>query len=95
MTAPEVDEPDLAKLHRLPVHSLARISLQDDRLEIAFLAPHFVAERAHAGELDVAHLDLGDDEILLTAETEALQAMILDHWSDAFGDTATFVRRTR
>ena len=95
MTVPDADEPDLAKVHRLPLHSLARLALEDDRLEIAFLEPRSLADRAHAGELDVAHLDLGDDGVLLTAPTEALQAAILEHWSDAFGDTGVFVRRTR
>jgi hypothetical protein len=93
MTLPDGDVPDLVEAHRLPLHSLARVGLEDGQLEIAFLRPDFFSDHIHAGELDVAHLDLGDDGILLTAPTDSLRATVLEHWNYAFGEAGVFVRR--
>jgi hypothetical protein len=94
MTLPEdKEEPALSAVHRLPLHSLARISLEGDRLELAFLDPKWFSTRAAEGALDVAHLEIEEDDILLTAPTEELRAAVLTNWDEAFGDTAVFVRR--
>jgi hypothetical protein len=94
MTLPEdKEEPALSAVHRLPLHSLARISLEGDRLELAFLDPKWFSTRAAEGALEVAHLEIEKDNLLLTAPTEELRAAVLTSWDEAFGDTAVFVRR--
>lgn len=94
MTVPEDEnEPALAADHRLPLHSLARVRLDGERLEVAFLEPDWFKKRAAAGELAVAHLGVEDDEILLTAPTKELQAAVLELPDDAFGAASVFVRR--
>ena len=94
MTVPEdKNASTLVAVHRLPLHSLARLSLDGDRLSVAYLDPEWFSKRAKEGALDVAHLEIEEDSLLLTAPTDELRDAVLAHWEEAFGDTSVFVRR--
>ncbi len=95
----EREEPDFHALHLLPLHSAARLRLEGDRLEIAFLDPDWVARRARAGRLPLAHIwhewDEGQEAgVVLTAPTGELSAFLAQHVADpeAFPRPCTLVR---
>jgi hypothetical protein len=93
----------MADLQRLPLHTLARLKLEGDRLEVAFLDAEWVSSRCLRGDLDLEHLRLVDDEgeakdddfVILTGPTPDLRGFIEDVLDndEAFGEADVFVRR--
>jgi len=71
------------QFHFLPVHTFFRLSLEGDKLELAFLDPEWLKDRSKAGELQLYH-EFRDDQIILTASTEELQKFVLAHVEEAF-----------
>ncbi len=92
---PLADEDALWGLHRLAVHSFARVRWQDARLEVAFLDPGWMKGAIQEGGLDIAHAMM-DRDLVLTASTEDLQRLVTDHAQDAgfFGSPVVFHRQT-
>ncbi len=96
LTARPLDDEDaLWGLHRLPVHSFARVRWQDAQLEVAFLDPGWIKDALDEGGLDIAHAMI-DRDLVLTASTEDLQRLITHHAQDAdfFGSPFVFHRQT-
>jgi hypothetical protein len=94
LTARPLDDEDaLWGLHRLPIHSFARVRWQGAQLEVAFLDPGWMKGAIEEGGLDIAHATIDRDRIL-TASTEDLQQLITDHAQDAdfFGNPFVFHR---
>jgi hypothetical protein len=86
MTAEEADSTgDLAKEHLLELHSVARVRLDGDTMELAFLDPGWITEALADGRVNLAHFGEGkgegDHSIILTARTEELEAFL-----QAYGD---------
>jgi hypothetical protein len=81
MTAEEGDSSgDLAKEHLLGLHSVARVRLDGDTMELAFLDPVWMSEALADGRVSLAHFGEGKDDadhsIILTAPTEELEAFL-------------------
>jgi hypothetical protein len=94
LTALPVEETaDLWSRHLLGMHSLARITLEGDRLEVAPLDPSWVGKGLENGGLSLDHLIL-DDCAILAAPTADLQRLVLEHAFDdgAFAAPAVFSR---
>lgn len=92
---PLADEDALWGLHRLPVHSFARVRWQDAQLEVAFVDRGWMKDAIEEGGLDIAHATIDRDRVL-TASTQDLQQLIADHAQDAgfFGSPCVFHRQT-
>jgi len=93
----------LADQQRLPLHTLARLELEGDRLEVAFLDAEWVSSHCLRGDLDLEHLRLVDDAgeaqdddlVILTGLTPDLRGFIEEvlDIDEAFGEADVFVRR--
>jgi hypothetical protein len=86
MTADRADSTgDLAEEHLLELHSLARLRLDGDTMEIAFLDPEWMSEALAGGRVNLAHFHEGEDEdgsIILTARTAELEAFLQAYGED-------------
>ena len=71
------------QFHFLSVHTFFQLSLEGDKLELAFLDPKWLKEKSKAGELKLRH-QFRDDQIILTASTQELQKFVLAHVEEAF-----------
>jgi hypothetical protein len=93
---PVEGEDDFRAAHFLPVHSFARVTLDGDRLEVAFLDSDWMKLAFEEGGLDVAHT-VTDDRQVLTASTEELRRFVADCASDteAFGEPDVFIRQAQ
>ncbi len=78
----------------IPVHFFARIVLDGDSLQLALLDDDKVETRAQAGDLVVPLLK-NEDELLLTADTKALQQLMSRFGDDpsVWGEDQTFNRK--
>ncbi len=88
---------DLAKEHILKLHSVARLRLEEDTLEIAFLDPGWMSKALADGRVDLAHFFEGDGDdrsAVLTAPTADLEAFLQAHGEDpeAFSEPETYHR---
>ncbi len=88
---------DLAKEHLLKLHSVARLRLDEDTLEIAFLNPDWMSRALADGRIDLAHFFEGDGDdrsAILTAPTVDLEAFLQAHGEDpeAFSEPETYHR---
>jgi hypothetical protein len=99
MTAPPVASADeLAREHILDLHSVARVRLDGETMEIAFLKPEWMSEALADGRVDLAHFREDEDDregsVILTAATAALEAFLEAHGEDpdAFGEPEVFHR---
>lgn len=94
-----VDLPLVTALHLVPVHSFWRIQLEGDELGMAMLNVEWLCEQIKEGKVVIEHEPVEDEEdvivLLLTAETEDLQKLLVDHGDDpdAFLDPGRFERR--
>jgi hypothetical protein len=89
MTAKQANSTDdLANELQLQLHSLARVRLDGDRMELAFLKPEWVSAALSDARLDLAHFhEGGDDEdgsVILTARTADLETF-LESYGEADG----------
>jgi hypothetical protein len=91
---------DVANEHRLGLHSLARVRLAGDTMEIAFLDPLWVSTAVSEGRIDLAHFLEGEREedrtLVLSAPTPELEAFLRMHGeaAGAFREPETY-RRVR
>jgi hypothetical protein len=89
---------DLANEHRLGLHSVARVRLAGDTMEIAFLDPLWVSAAMSEARIDLAHFFEGEREedrtLVLTAPTPALEAFLRMHGdaAGAFREPETYHR---
>ncbi len=85
---------DAAYPSLIPAHFFARIVLEGDLLQLALLDDTKVETRAQAGDLVVPLLKRGD-ELLLTADTRALQQLMSCFGDDqsVWGENETFYRK--
>jgi hypothetical protein len=89
---------DLAREHLLELHSVARVRLEGDTMEVAFLRPEWMSDQLDDGRLDLAHFHdpSGGKEAtdILTAPTEELEAFLREHGEDrdAFDEPLVFHR---
>ncbi|HEY0550045.1 MAG TPA: hypothetical protein VGF13_10630 [Verrucomicrobiae bacterium] len=85
----------------IPAHNLFRVTEIETNLQLARLSIDWMqkwlrqhpASLAHIAVIDPDHRDdRENDELVLTAETKALQKFLREHWNDAdfFADTVTF-----
>ena len=87
-------EPGRTGVGALPVHLPARVRLEGDTLEVAFVDGRYLAEALEKGELSVAH-SIVDDAVLLTATAaEVEEFLAANAWrEDLFGKPSRFWRR--
>jgi hypothetical protein len=87
--APGEDREALREEHLLPVHSIARIRVEGERLLIAPLRSDWVKAALAEGLLETPHVEI-EGEPLLTGSTAELQQLLLDHGGDegAFAEEA-------
>jgi hypothetical protein len=88
------NEEGLWRAHRLSTHGFARIVLDGDHLEVAFLDPDWLSDALGAGQISVAHTRT-DGDIVLTASTDELRELVAVCAGDAkaFANVSTFVRK--
>ena len=93
------EEPALAgnayhRAHLLKAHTLLRVLELEPRLRLSAMNPDWLRKRLDAEPGLVAHERRGD-EVVLTAPTEALQALVMRLLGepDAFGKPAVLSRR--
>jgi hypothetical protein len=77
----------------LPVHLIARIRVEDGRLELAFLSSDWLKGALADSRVVAAHEET-EYGILLTAPTSDLQRILADwgHDDTAFEETSVYVR---
>lgn len=95
LTAAETDSSgDTAKEHLLGLHSLARLRLDGETMEIALLDPEWMSAALADGRLALAHFrDEGENDIL-TAPTADIEAFLATYGEEpeAFGEPEVFHR---
>ena len=70
-------EPGFRDWHMIPAHSIARVRLNGDTLEMSTLSLEWLRDRIDERQLQIAHSRLGKDSVLLTAPPAQLQAMVM------------------
>lgn len=68
-------------LHVRPAHSLAKVKIEKNRLEIRMVSYSWVQEHLENSKEKLSHIKV-DDLITLTATIEELQAFVLKHQND-------------
>ncbi|RKD90981.1 hypothetical protein [Mangrovibacterium diazotrophicum] len=83
---------ELFDLHLFPVHSFARLDLNEDGATIRWFNPDWLKGLAESGQLELNY-ELEDGTYLLTAPTEQLQQFVVKYANDeaAFDDGFTSV----
>ncbi|WP_321995435.1 hypothetical protein [Draconibacterium orientale] len=69
------DNISLADLHLVPVHTFAKLSVSDDKLEIRWFDPEWLEDLIKENKIRIHHEDNGD-YILLTAKPKELQKFV-------------------
>lgn len=87
---PSKEHEGLREGHLLPVHSIARLRVEGERLIVAPLRSDWVKAALGDGTLDTPHLEI-DGEVVLTGSTAELQQLLLAHGGDedAFAEEAS------
>lgn len=88
---------DLAQEHLLGLHSVARLRLEGDTMEVAYLDPDWLRKALADGRVELEHFfEGGQDEgsTILTASTADLESFLQEHGDDAeaFRETQVFHR---
>jgi len=83
------------QLHVLPVHSFAYVKQIEPTLQIRFPSSDWLQELLEKNPDAIRHEELGKDDIILSASTEALQTFWLAHLDteDAFDELSNLQRR--
>jgi hypothetical protein len=81
-----MDGSDLYKYHWLPVHTFARVYQVEPELAMAFMDPDWLDKHLANNPDAIAHVRRGDDDLILTASTKALQEFVRKYSNEAFGD---------
>jgi hypothetical protein len=87
----------LTEEHLLKLHSVARLHVGEETMEVAFLDPGWMSEALADGRVDLAHFLEGegrDRAAVLTASTTELQAFLEDYGSspEVFGEPELYRR---
>jgi hypothetical protein len=82
----QMGENGLYKYHWLPVHTFARVYQVEPELGLAFMDPDWLSKKLEQDAGAIAHVRRGDDQLILTASTSALQAFVQKYAGEAFGD---------
>ncbi len=79
--------------HLISTHLTTKIQLEGDTLRMSLLESDWLREMIDAGKINVPHV-FRDNEIILTATTKELQALVLRYAEDdkAFPDPIVLVR---
>lgn len=90
----DLKQNDLFKLHVLPVHTVLKIRLKGDELEMAVQNPEWLQKLVEADPKAIKHEKL-DDRIVVTADTAEWQKFVIKHadTSDAYGDKPAVLKR--
>jgi hypothetical protein len=89
---------ELAKEHLLRLHSVARLRLEGDTMEIACLDARFMSEAVAEGRVQLSHVlegDVdGDQSVILTAPTADLVSFLEAYGesTEAFGEPGIYHR---
>ena len=83
------------QLHILPVHSFAYVKQIEPTLQISFPSSDWLQELLEKNPDAIRHEKLGEDDIILSASTEALQTFWLAHLDTegAFAELSNLQRR--
>lgn len=83
----EDEDITLADLHLVPVHTFAKLTVSDDKLEIRWFDPEWLEDLIKENKIRIHHEDNGDF-ILLTANPKELQKFVSKYVDseDAFED---------
>jgi hypothetical protein len=78
----------------IPGHLLVRVQLSEKKLSVAICDPDWLKKFLKKNPAAIAHY-LKDDEIILTAETGALQKFVLKHLGkdELFGDEKDYKKQ--
>jgi hypothetical protein len=81
------DDITLATLHLVPVHTFAKLTIYDDRLEIKWFDPGWLENLINENKIRIHH-ENNDDYILLTAKPGELQKFVAKYVNseEAFKD---------
>ncbi|MCX7049559.1 MAG: hypothetical protein NTX50_29250 [Candidatus Sumerlaeota bacterium] len=90
---PKPDENGFYKVHYVPAHSFARITLDKDSLKVTFISPEWLASAVKANPNLVKH-EIIEDHVVLTAATADLQKFVVDilNIKDAWPEPAVLKR---
>jgi hypothetical protein len=82
------------KMHLFRAHSIARIELSQDTLEMAFFDSTWLQKQIDEKAVDISHQKT-DGTLLLTGTTEEVQQLLFLHGNDdgAFPDPTTLTRQ--
>ena len=83
----------LYKAHLIRTHTLLRIKIQEDSLQVAILEYDWLKEAIEMGEIEVACETLEDETFLLTASTQELQEFVVKFAEEAFSDFEQYERK--
>lgn len=81
------------KLHLIPVHTLAWLSLDGDTLQMRFMDPDILKKMNENHALTVKHEQDKDENIILTASTLELQSFVKKHSKEIFAKPGVLVRK--
>jgi len=81
--------------HQLTLHSLARVSLEGDRMGVAFLNSEGIGKQLERGELDLAHVTTEDERRVLIAPNGELRAFVERQDDAAFDERVSVFLRAR
>lgn len=79
----------------LPGHLLVSVKMDDGKLSLAFCNPEWIKKFLERNPAAIAHRVV-NDEVMLTADTAALQKFVLQHLGkdELFGESTAYVRQT-
>ena len=85
---------DFYRLHFTRVHSIARVEINEDSIQLAFLSATWLQAKMDEKSVDTPSVEV-DDELLLTGTTEEVQELIFSHANDdeAFADPVLLERQ--
>jgi hypothetical protein len=82
------------KLHWVPAHTFARIGVKEGTMRMAFMNPEWIDKHLEGSPESLSHVRRGEDGLVLTATTTALQEFVREHAQEMFGDEMELKRAT-
>ena len=91
---PEEEWNDLFSLHILPVHTFMHVVVTEDELQLTFMDLDWLKDYLEENPTALGHKMLDDDQVLVIAPTEELQAFVVEHLNTkgAFDDPGILKR---
>jgi hypothetical protein len=86
---------DFYRMHFLRAHSIARLEIREDSLQMAFLSSSWLKKKIEEKSVDTPH-EQAAESLLLTGTTQELQDLVFFHGNDeeAFSETVLLSRQT-